>query len=385
MANQTTNIQQYINLPSPPTTSEIVIGIMQLIAAQSGILTDTNSGSQVRAWGTSVGAVIEQQGIMNQVAMLQYAVQGALGIFGITQTQATYATGNVTFTIGAAQPTNVYIPAGTLVSTSGGIVFFTTSASYITAGQLSVTIGVQAQNAGTAGNVAAGSIIQVISALPYAITVSNGAATSGGADLEPITETLTRFNAVSQALAACTPVALAAGVLNYTLSGTGETVKYSTCYEPWLAQAASGVTSGFTVGYDIYVDNGSGTASNDLLSGVTNLINGTPGLGPAGVPFAVYAVNAVPVSGVVNAVAAPFFVTQTAAITTAIQTSVDAYFAALQFGQDVSQGALLAQVADATYGQVSSIEVNLTPSGAYIPIGLTQRAQLIGLTINTTT
>src|ERR1700722_1978672 len=86
-----------------------------------------------------------------------------------------------------------------------------------------------------------------------------------------------------------------------TASGSTEAVQYSTCYEPWIAQLLAGVTNP-AAGFQVYVDNGSGTASTALLTAVAaeldgDFATGAEGNRPAGVPYTVNVVNPVNANG----------------------------------------------------------------------------------------
>ena len=102
----------------------------------------------------------------------------------------TAATGTVTFT-SINTVSDVPVIAGTRVSTSGGVVFTTTSTVDVPKATVSINFQhftpgradapVQAAKSGTVGNVPAGSIVKVPSDLvPFQITVSNASPTNGG-------------------------------------------------------------------------------------------------------------------------------------------------------------------------------------------------------------
>jgi hypothetical protein len=118
----------------------------------------------------------------------------AQGEFAVTGTNVvqTSASGQVTFdsinTVNAMP-----VPRGTRVATSDGVGFVTTASVIVPRATVNgntiahgrVSVGVAAASAGTKGNVGAGAIDQVPSSLAsQQISVSNGAATSGGARSE---------------------------------------------------------------------------------------------------------------------------------------------------------------------------------------------------------
>lgn len=106
---------------------------------------------------------------------------------GVIRKQPTFATGPVTFTSAAA------LPIDTEMQTAGGVVYRVISSAQPVTG--AVTVQVQADDAGVAGNLPAGEQLTLLS--PVAGTDSNGvvaaAGITGGADIEPIDELLDRL------------------------------------------------------------------------------------------------------------------------------------------------------------------------------------------------
>lgn len=138
----------------------------------------------------------------------------------------------------------------------------------------------------------------------------------------------------------------------------------------------------------ILIDNGSGTASANLISVVTSyLSNGPPaGYRPAGVPFTVAAVC--PVSGSVVVVGQSVNSTLAPSIATAVQQAINTYFSSLNFGITCQLTQLIAAVANATIGQLSSLSVTLLNGSSVsvntITAGPTQRVILVGSAITIT-
>jgi len=112
---------------------------------------------------------------------------------GLTRRAAVKAYGQVIFT---GTPDTV-IPAGTKVSTSSSeaapaIVFVTTSEATI-GGEGTVTVGIEAVEAGADGNVAAGTIIFLSEPISGVTGVTNAVATTGGLDEEDDAVLLSRY------------------------------------------------------------------------------------------------------------------------------------------------------------------------------------------------
>ena len=105
---------------------------------------------------------------------------------GLSRKGASFASGTLTFSVASALWFAAEIPAGTVCSTAGAnpARYVTTQAALLPQGSLSVEVPAQAQTAGAAGNVQAGTIT-VLATVPTALTaVTNAAAFTGGEDAE---------------------------------------------------------------------------------------------------------------------------------------------------------------------------------------------------------
>ena len=108
-----------------------------------------------------------------------------------------------------------------------------------------------------------------------------------------------------------------------------------------------------------FIDNGSGSASAGLINAVTTyLSSGLPaGYRPAGVPFAVSGV--IPVGASVVVVAQSINPSIATAIATAVSQAIVAYFNSLNFGDTAEFTQLVAAIANASFGQLISLNVSL--------------------------
>jgi len=115
---------------------------------------------------------------------------------GVTRRAAVKSTGEVTFTgtEGASIPkgTRVAVPGDPALETNA-IEFLTTEAAVIAEGNTTVTVPVEAADAGANGNVQSERITYLADALPNISAVSNAEATTGGADIESDASLLTRY------------------------------------------------------------------------------------------------------------------------------------------------------------------------------------------------
>jgi hypothetical protein len=367
------------------------------MAALNGKATDYIQGSQIRTLAEAVGAVNEFQGVAGQALALQAMIYGALSLFNIQLPTATFATGLATFATsipvsGApVAPQSVDIPAGTLMQTAGGIQFKTVTDTVLASGTSSVIASITATTAGALGNVASGAITGTpLSSIGYPLYVTNTVATAGGTDAGTQSSALALFAAKVMSLGLASPVAAANAPIGLTVSGTGETVRFASNYEPWLA-AGSGAGSG-VAGFTLYVDNGSGGASASLLAAVQAWITGSAAAGqsgyrPAGVPFSVQPATPVYASASVSGTLWPGLLA-TGSVTPAVTSGITSYFNSLGFSPAAAyQSQIAAAAADAGLGAFSSLMVNLYYSGSATPVpvvsgGVGTRVILAGLTVN---
>lgn len=348
-----------ITIAAPPTLADVATDMIAWMAAQSGQQTDFNIGSQYRTNAEATGSVADMQGIITQALAFQALVYSAFAAFNVFPFPAVPAVGVVTFLTGTdmSPPPSVQdiiISAGTIVSTVGGTQFQTTATVTLLTGTTSIDAPIQASVPGLNGNVAASSITQIVTGLPAPLFLTNSLPTLEGSDAETPAQTLARFTGIVGALGLSTPVAIANAVIGVTASGSAETVRYSTVYEPWIT-AVSG-----TAEFDVFVDNGAGSASVGLLNAVRVKLNGDRALGldgyrPAGVPYTVQAVTPVPSTVVVSGVA--ILSSQDAALEAAAVAAIGSYYAALQFGDPAELTQIIAVVANSVAFSLTSLQV----------------------------
>jgi len=369
-----------------PTTVQITANMIALMAGMTGTLTDYNEGSQVRTLNESLGSVVEVQSVSDLALAFQALAYGAMSLFGVTPSIALPATGTVVFAtsfpVATALPTTqaVPIPSGTLVQTPGGVQFATTATTTLASGTASVTAGVIATVAGSAGNVPASGIAGTpLTGLGYPLFVSNGVATAGGADPGTQSTALAEFTARQASLGLSSPVAVANSPVGVTASGTGEIVAFAACYEPFL-YAGSGAASGIA-GYVVYIDNGNGNASPSLVAAVQAWISGNyianqSGFRPVGVPYQVLAAAPVYASVIVSGTLIPGLLTASN-LTAAVTSGVTNYFNTLGISapmpgtsgiNSAGQPQIAGRVADAGLGAFSSLSVSLYYSGSSTPV-----------------
>lgn len=355
-----------ITIAAPPTLADVATDMIAWMGAQSGVQTDYNVGSQYRTNAEATGSVVDMQGIISQALAFQALVYSAFAAFGVFPLPAVAAVGTITFatSTGMSPPPSVaavVISAGTLISTVGGVQFQTTETVTLPLGGTSVNATIIAVVAGVSGNVAADSISQIVTGLPYPLVCFNTLPAAEGSDAETPAQTLGRFTALVGTLGLSTPVAVANACIGVTAPSSAERVRYSTVYEPWIV-LMDGVAA-----FDVYVDNGSGGASSDLLAAVRTKLDGShalmlDGFRPAGVPYSVNAVTPVPSTVVVSGTA--LVPSQSAILETAAASAIATYYSALQFGDPAELTQIIAVVANALAFSLSSLQVWLLDGGS---------------------
>jgi uncharacterized phage protein gp47/JayE len=375
-----------VTVAAPPTTAESTAIALATLAAASGVITDFNKGSQVRSFFESFAEVIEEQGIINEALAYQAIIYSAYQAFDISPLSATAATGSVTFSTGAAVASqDITIGAGTIVQTVGGIQYQTTSAVTIPSGSSSVTATIEAINAGSSGNVSAGSVSIITTTQAFYLTVTNPAAITNGSDAETPAQTFARFTAVVAALGQASPVSIANACIGVTADSGAEVVRYANVYEPWITSMANPLP----VGFQVYIDDGSGTASADLITAATTVLMGNAaenmsGYHPAGVPFTVN--SGTPVTSTVTVTATLTDSTLEASLQAAVTTAVNNYYSTLGYAATCEVIQIIAAVANVLSGYVTSLDVILYNSSSTSVQSITatyaQRVILSGLTLD---
>ena len=125
--------------------------------------------------------------------LLKYARGVVLDAIGerlrVYRADAAAASATFRFTVGAAQDSNILIPAGTRITNDGSVYFATEETATLPAGELFVDVHCICTEGGSAYNgLAAGAVSTLVDLIPYIVTATNITATSGGDDGEPYTE-----------------------------------------------------------------------------------------------------------------------------------------------------------------------------------------------------
>ena len=113
------------------------------------------------------------------------ALDALAALVGLTRKEANRATATVRFTLSEAQSGATAIPTGTRVKSEDGKYFNTVDYAEVTAGELTVDVDVQAEEAGADSNgILSGGIKILVDPIAYVASVSNTTPSTGGLDAE---------------------------------------------------------------------------------------------------------------------------------------------------------------------------------------------------------
>jgi hypothetical protein len=197
-----------------------------------------------------------------------------MGDFSLARLPAIAATGIVTFS--RFTPTvAALIPAGALVRTADGTQTFEISVDtlltawspasngyVIASGVASLDVPVAAQTAGSSGNVQAGTVTLLASALPGIDSVSNANAFQNGLDAETDDAFRSRFCNFVASRSRATPLAV-----GYAICGIQQGLNYT------IQENLYPIGTPFMGRFVVTVDDGSGSPSTALLSTIQDAVD----------------------------------------------------------------------------------------------------------------
>lgn len=188
------------------TTQADIASQMKAALAASMPELDTSVGTPASKILDAVAGSIADAYLDNQLLTYTYDIDSKTDadldafcqLFGIARLPAKRATGSVTFTRGSDNTDAiVFIPINFQITsaTETGIIFQTVTGATMNVGTLSVTVPIQAVDAGPGGNIGPNLITNMASPIQGVATVTNTAATSGGMDQETDTALRARWKA----------------------------------------------------------------------------------------------------------------------------------------------------------------------------------------------
>ena len=332
-------------------------------------LIDMTTGSVTRALleaNASVGLwmqwlIVQVLGATRASTSVASDLDSWVADFGMTRFPAASAVGSVTFsrvTAGLATA----ITVGTIVRTGLGVndqVFTVvpdtlspawTAAGYtVNAADMSVTVRVMAQQPGSAGNVVAGSITLLASAIPGIDAVTNALPMAGGLDAETDAALRVRFSGFLDSRNRAT-----AQAVGFAIASVRQGISYT------IAERTD--TSGAVLAghFTVTVDDGTGAPSNDLIMQVAAAVDLVR---PIGGTFSVRPPLVIPVNIQLHAVG------PATALVNA-QAAIVAYVSALPIGAPLTLTRLyqVAYGADSMVTNLSGALINGAPTDLVPPI-----------------
>jgi len=307
-------------------------------------------------------------------------VDSFVGDFGMTRLTGTAATGEVTFTSFSPAAQSATIEVGATVKTSTSLVFTvvgeasnpywsSAAAGYIRpAGVSSVSLPVACAQAGSVGNVGAGAISLLGTALSGIDTVTNVVAFTNGSDGETDAQVRARFPLWLAAKSSATLASVKNAVSNVKVGLTDAIIDGAS------ADLAS--RAGF---FTVVVDDGSGAASDAVVSSVYSAVEDVRALG---VGFAVQRPTVIDLN-ISMTIVVPAG-TDVPAVQSAVSTAITSYINSTVVGSGFSYSYLpVLAYQNAGVSVVSISDVLLNGAQADIAAASTQvaRAGLISITV----
>ena len=277
-------------------------------------VTDYSVGSVVRTLMDASAIEIEELYLQMLLGLQEAVPQAIYQSFGFSRLPAVGASGVVYFTFENGLTTG-FVPAGTKIksptSTYEYVVLADTFVGQIYPPPSMKVVGaaVACSSTGAATNCSANTLTEIIPPVSGIAGIDNHDAFYNGTDIETDTQQMARFNAFITTLSRGSVAALRYGALMSVLKDAKgnitERVKYCAVEEPYIANNL------LPVGWvKVYVHNGVGTTSSQLVAQVKKNIDGyidtdgtyVPGWKSAGVKVDVLAASdlAVSVAGTVT-------------------------------------------------------------------------------------
>ena len=275
--------------------------------------------------------------------------------FGLARLPGRSATANLTFArftpgFAASIPVGAQVKSGdatvtfTVLADAANPAFSPITATYtVAASATSLTVPAQAAFAGVTGNVAAGSLSLLATAMPGIDTVTNAAAASGGLDAEPDAALRTRFTNFIDSRSRATPAAVA-----FTVQSLQQGLTYVLAENTDPSGAAR---LGF---FTVTVDDGSGFPPATTIAAVSAALENVR---PIGTQFAVQP-PAVFIATIALTITTPAASHATAQANVAAAIAV--YVSSLTIGAPLplSRLAAIAYAADPSVTNVSAITID---------------------------
>lgn len=334
---------------------EIMAGATANMIAKQDKITDFNEGSIIHTILDTVSRIAERMYVAIRQGYNELLVLIPYSILRFERKNGLYANGKVIFKRSFALSAQSIVPKGTRVS-GGGYSFTTTEAAIIPVGGTeSAAVEVVADKAGRAFNVAAGVINTIDSVVPAdVVEVTNPYALSGGTDQETDAEYKERFRIYINGLSGTNSYAIKSAALSVNAVRSVSTQNHKPPYKNIYNMS-------------IYVDDGSGGATEKTIEAVRQAIEGddseeNPGHLAPGINIRVLSPTAVPVPIEMDVSISSI---DTSEAREGIHSVVSSYINGLTIGKPVVLSKIITKVMTLNYVKdvsISSPQVNVTPA-----------------------
>ncbi len=367
------------------TFTSLVQNMAAAVQAAATQLLDLTVGSAMRAvLEANASVALWMQWMILQVLQTTRAatsngpdLDSWMADMSLTRLPAVAAIGTVTFS--RITPTaTALIPAGALVRTADGSQTFgvtidptnpTWSAGsngyVVAAGLASLTVAVAAQTSGSAGNVQAGSITLLASAIPGVDAVTNPAPMQNGLDAESDAALRVRFQNFVQSRSRATPLAL-----GYAVSSIQQGLSY-VLQENVDPSGAARMGS-----FVITLDDGSGYPPASLLATATTAVEAVR---PVGSTFTVLPPTVV-VANVSMTLTVPG-ATSKPPVVAVVAQAIETYINTLPIGATLplTKLAQIAYGASASVTNVAQLQINSVTSDLVPPLSGVVKAGMVAV------
>lgn len=250
----------------------ILASMVNLVRGVSTELTDFNPGSVVRTLLESSAIEIEELYLQFYYGVTEAIPVAIYDAFDFGQRPAVAAYGYATFSRATPATAAIDIVAGTTVQTEAGLSFAVAEAVVLNIGETSVDALVVCSIPGITGNIAAGTLNVITSAVTGIEAVTNGVAFTTGTEAETEVERKNRFRDYIATLARGTRSALIYAAKKATVSIADVVVER--------------VTQARVIEYDdapstvpigtarVIIHNGANGASSDLVAAAQRIVSG---------------------------------------------------------------------------------------------------------------
>ena len=314
-------------------------------------LTDFRVGSRIRTIYESVAFVMEEFYDKVHRTIKKLIEENIYSVLGFSKRPAIHASGIVVFSRSTPADTNYIISAGTVVRTGSyearpPVEFRTTQDVVLEEGKTSVEAPVVCQTAGVIGNVEANSIVEFVTKPAGVDFVTNPSAFNNGMDEETPDEQKVRFQNFVQSLSRGTLAAIEYGASLAEIKDTDGTV-----IERVRSSKAFEILPDRKGEVDVYIWNGIGQASQELINEAKKIIEGyytsegepVFGYKPGGIIVNIY--SAIPKHVTIKLAITPEFgYDLDEDIKPYVEREIDDFFSSFKLGQTLIQTALETRV-----------------------------------------